>query len=823
MADENYIISITTEAAQALRAKDEIIAGLRAATTEAFRTGKAIGEQLGAGAREAARSAKAAQQEIDRGWKEVARTAAQAARTEATAQKQASRETAAAARQAAREQEEYARHVTMVVERAARERIAAEKAAYRETAKAARDAAQAQERSAREAQSAQRSARPSAGGGAGSQVLGGLGIPLGAAAGVGTALVAAKGFIALSDSYANLTSRLITLTGSEAAALPLREKLLKVAQDTKSANSSVVELYARIAGAVKELGVSEQQTLDFTERLTKSFKISGASTMAQEQAMIQLAQGLGAGALRGEEFNSVLEAAPNIIDIVGQHIGKTRGEMRAMAEQGALTTKTIIDAFEAAGPSIDEKFGKRIVTVGEQWVGFKNQLEVAVGEIGRSVNVSGLASEAFRSLGNAVKELAGLASGAIDLWKLWNDATGGLQGKLLKLSMSLENSPLFKYIDGVKTLSNYLGIGATLGSAFTVVLEKNNEIVRAGTAAIEARTRAQWESLDAMNREAARTNNGKKLIGFDYGLDDLDNDIALREKRAAEQKARWEAGLAAQAARRGRGVQRDMSELEDVLERTAGVADRFFETIRGGVGDGADLITTQIRESSEAAEKAAARYEILRSAVTGVQDGFSTGLAGFGASLGETMDGFAEAAESATETAVTFGDVMTEQFASVAVSGIDALVDSLNGGAQSFSDFARSALADLEKLLIKFLVFQAIKATLGTADGSFGGILSKSLGFAAGGSFTVPGAGSGGTDSVPVYFRATPGERVTVATPGQQAAQQGGSAPVVNVRPIIVNDQQAAMSEYLRTSDGERAIIAAVAKNPGLLRQAVAR
>lgn len=54
-------------------------------------------------------------------------------------------------------------------------------------------------------------------------------------------------------------------------------------------------------------------------------------------------------------------------------------------------------------------------------------------------------------------------------------------------------------------------------------------------------------------------------------------------------------------------------------------------------------------------------------------------------------------------------------------------------------------------------------------------------GFASGGSFTVPG--SGGTDSQLVRFKASPGERVTVQTPGQQ---QRGQGMTVNI-PITVN------------------------------------
>jgi len=60
---------------------------------------------------------------------------------------------------------------------------------------------------------------------------------------------------------------------------------------------------------------------------------------------------------------------------------------------------------------------------------------------------------------------------------------------------------------------------------------------------------------------------------------------------------------------------------------------------------------------------------------------------------------------------------------------------------------------------------------------SSGGYSVDAGGGASGGSFSVPG--SGGTDSTAVRFMATPGERVDVLTPGQQAANAGGDGDVI--------------------------------------------
>ena len=93
----------------------------------------------------------------------------------------------------------------------------------------------------------------------------------------------------------------------------------------------------------------------------------------------------------------------------------------------------------------------------------------------------------------------------------------------------------------------------------------------------------------------------------------------------------------------------------------------------------------------------------------------------------------------------------------------------------------------------------------------------QALGFAAGGTFTVPNGG-GGTDSVPVFFRATPGERVTVSTPGQQQMQGGGAQPVVNFKSVNVVDMGAAAREYANSAENEQVVLNIIMRNESKLR-----
>jgi len=88
------------------------------------------------------------------------------------------------------------------------------------------------------------------------------------------------------------------------------------------------------------------------------------------------------------------------------------------------------------------------------------------------------------------------------------------------------------------------------------------------------------------------------------------------------------------------------------------------------------------------------------------------------------------------------------------------------------------------------------------ADSAQFGIPAPSFGFATGGSFTV--GGGGGTDTTPVSFMATRGERVTVETPDQQRRggsivqniTVGGNVSQADIPNILAAAKQGALAAY---------------------------
>lgn len=89
-------------------------------------------------------------------------------------------------------------------------------------------------------------------------------------------------------------------------------------------------------------------------------------------ASLQLTQALGSGVLRGEEFNAVFEAAPNIMQTVADYMNVPIGQLRNMSAEGQITSDIVKNAMLSATDSINQQFKQMPLTFSQVWTGFKN-------------------------------------------------------------------------------------------------------------------------------------------------------------------------------------------------------------------------------------------------------------------------------------------------------------------------------------------------------------------------------------------------------------------------------------------------------------------
>ena len=158
------------------------------------------------------------------------------------------------------------------------------------------------------------------------------------------------------DSYKRLEARIALTNKSLLKQEYAFRQINKISIRTRNEQESLADLYSRIGRATKTLGIEQKTVLQVTENVSKAITISGSSAESANSAIVQLGQGLAAGALRGQELNSVMEQTPAVAKAIARGMGITIGQLRSFAEAGKLTAVAVVNALKDQTAAIDEEF-----------------------------------------------------------------------------------------------------------------------------------------------------------------------------------------------------------------------------------------------------------------------------------------------------------------------------------------------------------------------------------------------------------------------------------------------------------------------------------
>ena len=191
------------------------------------------------------------------------------------------------------------------------------------------------------------------------------------------------------DRMQSLNNQIKLVTGSENAALAVRKELLAISNRTYADLEATGSLYVKAQRALQDYGYSQKQVLQFVEATNNAMRVGGVGAQEQAAALFQLSQALGSGRLQGDEFRSISEAAPILLDTLAEHLGKTRKEILAMASDGKLTSDVIVEAVTAAGDKLAEQAEGMKIRLGDALTVMRNNFAVFVDDV---LNSSGVMS-----------------------------------------------------------------------------------------------------------------------------------------------------------------------------------------------------------------------------------------------------------------------------------------------------------------------------------------------------------------------------------------------------------------------------------------------
>ncbi|RQP05299.1 MAG: hypothetical protein D1H97_13560 [Paracoccus sp. BP8] len=599
----------------------------------------------------------------------------------------------------------------------------------------------------------------------------------------GVAAQQVRQYMRLADAATQMQNSL-RVAGLEGAELSrVYDQLFRSAQRNSAPINSLVDLYSKLALTQKELGVTGDDLIRFTDGIAVALKVAGTDAVSASGSLLQLSQALGGGVVRAEEFNSILEGTPTIAQAVARGLKEANGsvaELRKLVVDGQVSSTAFFRAFEAGSGELRRQAETSQTTVGQAFTRLGNSLVTVVGEFDKATGASAALAEGISSLGSGldrfdaegfvsrIQSIADAIRDADEAGTAWLNNLGNAQifadlnealginddGQTLNPDVREAERKIAALEDEVGTLQARIELNTELGF-------DNSEAM--------ARLREVRNELAALRAEAAnmpRHSYGANMdTGTFIGLDGYTpppsapsvEPVSIADHPAAPGKGGSKGRKKGGSGGRSRKEQLDdyAKEVKAIRERTAALEAEAASLL---------LVAASGEDYGDALEYARKRAELLHAA----QKAGKQITPELSAEIDQLAQSYVTAGLNAEQAAEKL-----DQIKGATERGKNALEDmfgSIIDGSASAKDAVASLLAEIAKA-------QIVKGILGlpgmgSLSSAIGGLLSFD-----GGGFTGHGSRSGGIDGrggFPAILH--PNETVIDHTRGQV-----GSAPKITI------------------------------------------
>ena len=231
------------------------------------------------------------------------------------------------------------------------------------------------------------------------------------------ALVGAGGALKGIDSFKRIQNQLRGTTTNSKQLNEVTDKLFGVAKRSRVPIADLTIAYRRYDNALAKTGMGQKGSLRITETIGKMLSLNGASAQESASALLQLSQAFNKGKLDGDEFRSVAELMPQILDAIAKATGKSRKELYKMSEQGLITVDVLIKAFESLQKPIDKLMEDSVRTIGQSFTLLTNKLIYQFGQWDKKTKFTEKLAKILDEIGEntdyILKSMRALAAGLL--------------------------------------------------------------------------------------------------------------------------------------------------------------------------------------------------------------------------------------------------------------------------------------------------------------------------------------------------------------------------------------------------------------------------
>jgi tape measure domain-containing protein len=256
------------------------------------------------------------------------------------------------------------------------------------------------------------------------------------------------------DTWTDLTSRVQLAIGANENARDVMSQIETMARRTYSSLQQTTEGWIANATALRELGMTTQQSLLFQEAMNNALVVSGARADRAASVQNALSQAMALGVLRGDQLNTVIMNGGRLAELLAQEMGVTVTQLRSLGSEGKITGDVIqsalldnLELLREEADSMPATIGDALTLVGNSFLGLVGKIDEVTGSSARIAEIIivvadnldlAVAGVAALAAAVSVQYVSGVVAAAV--------ATNGWIGSLVALKGALISTGIGAFV-----------------------------------------------------------------------------------------------------------------------------------------------------------------------------------------------------------------------------------------------------------------------------------------------------------------------------------------------------------------------------------------
>jgi tape measure domain-containing protein len=325
------------------------------------------------------------------------------------------------------------------------------------------------------------------------------------------------------------------------------DEVFKISQDTRTSLEGTATLFSRMSRAVEAMGMGNDKAMTLTKELGQALMIMGLNTQNARGALLQLEQALGGVVVRGQEFKSINDGIPIVMQVAIKHYNEAKAALKGMNEEGLERGSAALEKYVEAhkglvmslpqgrelmlqGKMYSAVYAEALlrakdelnalskdveVTFGQSFAIIENAFTRYLGKLNESSGVSKDFAELARKLADNFDTLGSIVMSLGAGIGVFSTAVIGSTLLVNLWNMALSRNPIMMII----------GLVASLGTAIYTFKNTNTDAITG----INASWEALWKTFDESENPIVKT---FKLISAEF--EGLKNTITFVQEKFNE-------------------------------------------------------------------------------------------------------------------------------------------------------------------------------------------------------------------------------------------------------------------------------------------------